>query len=73
MQSVRGNKGGFRLSKSPKKISVYDILTAVEGPLNFNDCFVCKNSGKCNVKPVWDEAKKKMLDVLKQHKIADVA
>ena len=72
IHSIRGNKGGFRLSKPPGKISVYDILTAVEGPINFNDCFICKNSRKCKVKPVWDEAKKKMLEVLKKHKIADV-
>ncbi len=72
IHSIRGNKGGFRLSRPPKKISVYDILTAVEGPLNFNDCFICKNSRKCKLKPVWDESMKKMLEVLKKHKIADV-
>ena len=70
--SIRGNKGGFRLSRHPNKISVYDIITAVEGPVDFNDCFICKNSMKCRVKPVWDEAKSRMLDVLKQHKIGEV-
>ncbi len=73
IHSIRGNKGGFRLSKKPENISVYDIITAVEGPLNLNDCFICKNSSKCKMKPVWDEAKEKMMEVLKQHNIADVA
>ena len=70
--SVRGNRGGFKLAKPPGKISLFDILSAVEGPINLNDCLVCKNRRKCSVKPVWDRVKDDMVKVLKKSKIADM-
>lgn len=72
IRSIRGNKGGFKLARPAKEISVYDIITAVEGPVELNDCIICKNSKKCKVKPVWTEAKSKMVGVLEAHKIADI-
>ena len=34
LRSKRGPRGGFSLAKSPKKISVLNIIEAVDGPMN---------------------------------------
>jgi Rrf2 family iron-sulfur cluster assembly transcriptional regulator len=58
--SVRGPTGGYKLSRSPDEITLYDILVAAEGdtfeliceskPLSLDRC----NSGAyCNLRPVW--------------------
>lgn len=33
VNSIKGSQGGYQLSKSPKQISVYDILSAIETSL----------------------------------------
>lgn len=58
--SVRGAQGGYRLAKSPEKISVGDILRALEGDLNPVDCAevkgnenTCSGADLCVTKYVW--------------------
>ena len=42
VQSNRGFQGGYKLSKSPEQICVYDVLVATEGNLS---CVACLDSG----------------------------
>jgi len=58
--SIRGAQGGYMLSLPPEKISVGDILRALEGDLNPVDCSevnkgesICSNSDSCVTKYVW--------------------
>ena len=57
--SVRGSRGGFRLSRSPGEITLLSVFEAVEGPLAPNECLVegsrCSQAGRCAVHPVWKE------------------
>lgn len=59
---IRGVKGGFKLTKEPKDITVYDILNASEGAMKLVDCAQMDCSGrdknKCATRPVWDGASK---------------
>lgn len=62
---VRGNRGrggGYTLARAPGKISILEIIEAVEGPLALNLCqnkpSQCRwnnNHHKCQVQPMWDE------------------
>ena len=45
--SVRGAQGGYKLAKSPDKISVGDILRALEGDLKPVDCMAISRDGSC--------------------------
>ncbi len=45
VKSVRGAKGGYHLTKSPKEITVEDILKATEGSLAPVAC--AEDNGKC--------------------------
>ena len=38
LSSTRGPSGGFRLKKSPKKISLLDIYESIEGTLEVHAC-----------------------------------
>ncbi|WP_078060272.1 Rrf2 family transcriptional regulator [Desulfotomaculum copahuensis] len=40
VNSHRGVGGGYALARSPEKITLLDVLTAVEGPVRINRCLV---------------------------------
>jgi FeS assembly SUF system regulator len=47
LHSVRGAKGGYRLGAPPAKISVADIISAIDGPIALTQCV--DPAGNCNV------------------------
>lgn len=47
LTSHRGVKGGYNLARSPRTISVSDIVLALEGPIGFTECSVV--AGLCNM------------------------
>jgi Rrf2 family protein len=57
VQSFRGVKGGFRLTRPPKKITLLDVVEAIEGPVAMNRCTLagefCSFTRTCSVHPVW--------------------
>lgn len=65
VSSVRGLRGGFRLAKDLKKITVFDILSASEGSINLVGCLAegCSRSDECVVQRVWQGAS----DVLREY------
>lgn len=63
-----GPKGGYRLARSAEKITFWDIIQAVEGPLRINLCIgeepECDNEN-CSMKNHWKHIQgeiEKMLD-----------
>jgi Rrf2 family transcriptional regulator, cysteine metabolism repressor len=59
VETTRGVNGGYVLCRPPAAITVYEIVSALEGPLSMVDCVDqmkgCKNSGKCAARFVWCE------------------
>ncbi len=76
VRSVRGPEGGFTLAMSPERISLLDIIEAVEGPIYLNDCLIragqCQRESICPVHDVWRGAQEKLLDYLKESNFADL-
>ena len=59
--SRRGNQGGYCLSRAPEEISLYDILTAVEGHcLHLSGNFHGRSGRR--LKQVWDEVSKTLAE-----------
>ncbi len=48
IMSVRGAQGGYMLARTPDRISVGDILRALEGDLNPVDCMAISRNGSCS-------------------------
>ncbi len=47
VESTTGARGGHRLRKDASKISVLDVVEAVEGPMSLMDCM--EESGQCGL------------------------
>ncbi|TFG64961.1 MAG: Rrf2 family transcriptional regulator, partial [Spirochaetales bacterium] len=65
----RGPEGGYTLARSPVEITLYDIVTALEGPVltaqcsNHNDD--CIRSGRCSSQALWEELQDVTVSFLK--------
>lgn len=68
VKSYRGSGGGFILGRPAEKISLLEIVEAVEGPIVLNRCLlgegICNRDSQCTVHPVWAEVQKKMQEIL---------
>ena len=57
VRSIRGPGGGFVLAKPPSRITLRDILLAVEGPLSLVDCVAdadaCDRASRCSAHRAW--------------------
>src|SRR5262250_2698135 len=49
--SHRGAKGGYRLARAPKDISIADIVSAVDGPIALTVCLE-QGEGACDVESI---------------------
>lgn len=72
MESHRGVKGGYGLSRRPEKISLYDIVNAMEGSVALTECTHeapsrCNLARVCPVSCHWqliNDAVKKALETV---------
>jgi Rrf2 family protein len=64
VESKMGAKGGFRLSRNPAKISLLEMIAAIQGPVTLNRCLLaldaCKRQKKCTVNAKLIELQKSM-------------
>ncbi|MHC5061452.1 MAG: RrF2 family transcriptional regulator [Planctomycetota bacterium] len=49
VKSTMGPKGGYYLSKPPSKVSLLEVIEAVQGPISMNKCLLAEDT--CNRKP----------------------
>ncbi|MCX7668363.1 MAG: Rrf2 family transcriptional regulator, partial [Atribacterota bacterium] len=75
--SVRGNKGGYVLSRSPEKISLLEVAQALEGPLYLTECVndasSCNQFSACRTRKIWAELSAVIQKVLAQKSLRDLA
>jgi Rrf2 family iron-sulfur cluster assembly transcriptional regulator len=58
VESVRGPGGGYHLARDPSRVSVADIIRAVEEPLDSTQCGGrenCHDSHRCMTHDLWEE------------------
>lgn len=77
LESVRGINGGIRLGIEADKITMLDIIEAVEGPMALNLCLQepneCELKNRCLMCSIWSEAQKDLKAVLEKYTLKDVA
>jgi Rrf2 family protein len=54
LRSAMGPMGGFSLNRKPSKISLLDIISAIQGPISVSRCVlipkICTRSKNCSVR-----------------------
>ncbi|MFH1278123.1 MAG: SUF system Fe-S cluster assembly regulator [Candidatus Eisenbacteria bacterium] len=58
LESHRGTKGGYTLTRPPEEISVAEIIAALEGPIAITECVAaapgtCDQEPLCSVRANW--------------------
>ena len=69
VESTRGPGGGYSLGRSAEQISVADIITAVDEPLDATACGGKENcmgpdGGRCMTHDLWTSLNEKMIEYL---------
>lgn len=72
----RGARGGVALTRPPSDISVYEILTAVDGPIRLVGCLedpdCCPFSGTCPLHKFWIRTEEVLTNQLKSTSLQDL-
>lgn len=78
IRSVRGPGGGYLLGKEARKITVGEILRAVEGPLMPVFCVDdppnkrCKRAKDCLMRKFWEDLGRRILECLDSQTLEDL-
>ncbi len=78
VESRRGVGGGYCLSRPPQKISLGEVISAIDGPLSPLDCTGKNSSDKCpkervcGIRSVMLDVRNAMTDILERVSLADV-
>lgn len=77
IKSIRGAKGGYRLSSDPRGFTLIDVISAIEGPIALTQCSqadeVCDLANHCDLKRNWSYVNQMVLKLFKQITLADMA
>ncbi len=75
VESSRGRQGGYQLSRSPKEITLFDIVTALEGPvenMNFLEKIPHKQTPAREVlKDIWSDLYSNTIQILRSKTIEE--
>ena len=75
VDSVRGPGGGYTLARHLEKVSVADIITAVDEPLDATQCGGkenCHEEQRCMTHDLWAKLNDKMYEYLDSVKLSDL-
>jgi len=66
--SLRGSKGGYTLARSPREITLGEIVEVLEGRLDLVDCVhnpsLCERSKHCVTRDLWGELEESIREKL---------
>ena len=75
VKSVRGPGGGYRLARPTDKVSVADIILAVDEPLDATQCGGmqnCKEDRRCMTHNLWATLNEKLYEYLNSVTLRDL-
>jgi Rrf2 family protein len=75
--SQQGTRGGYQLGRVPARISVADVIQAIEGPVTVTACSTdegqCEQFSKCNVRDPLYRVRDRILAALGECTIEELA
>jgi len=77
LQTSRGAHGGVTLARDPGDITLFEVIEAIDGPIQLNDCVTeestCTFLNDCPLRPVWCDAQDELVRKMKGTNFADMA
>jgi Rrf2 family protein len=65
LHTSRGARGGVTLAREPKEISLLEVIEAIDGPIQLNECVgeggICSFEDDCPLRPVWCDAQDELV------------
>lgn len=69
IHTSRGAHGGVMLSRPAEKISMLEVVEAIDGPISLNECTLapetCTNSDDCPMHLIWSDLQKDLVGKLR--------
>ena len=76
VRSHRGVRGGFSLGKNPAKMSIKEVLEAIQGPYHLMKCIpdigICGKDTFCALREVLIIAEDKLVSTFEKYTLADL-
>ena len=77
IRTRRGARGGVMLAKPAADISVYDVVTTIDGPITLIDCIAdpesCPLSPDCPYRTFWEETQNALIARMKAVSLQEMA
>ena len=75
--SRHGSGGGYQLARDPRKISAFEVIDAIDGPLMITSCVTshgnCDQSNTCTVREPLRKVNESILQVLRAVSISQMS
>ena len=69
LHTSRGARGGVTLAREPKDITLLEVIEAIDGPIQLNECVgedaECSFDRECPLRPVWCDAQELLVKRLR--------
>ena len=69
LHTSRGARGGVTLAREPQEITLLEVIEAIDGPIQLNDCVgesgICTFDKDCPLRPVWCDAQEELVNRLR--------
>jgi Rrf2 family protein len=76
LHTSRGARGGVTLARTPQEITLLEVIEAIDGPIQLNECVgdagSCSFDDDCPLRPVWCEAQEDLVKRLRGTNFADM-
>ncbi|HEU4403312.1 MAG TPA: Rrf2 family transcriptional regulator [Candidatus Polarisedimenticolia bacterium] len=76
IRSRRGFRGGFRLARPARRITLREIVEALQGPIEFHRCLdhlrARGRQQRCHVRQTFEKVQRKVALILEQTTLEDI-
>jgi Rrf2 family cysteine metabolism transcriptional repressor len=76
VSGTRGARGGYVLSRSPEQITVTELITALEGPIQLSECpggpSCCGSSETCAIRELFAAGEAALHEVFDKRRLSDL-
>ncbi len=77
IESERGARGGLRLARQAEAITLFEIVTAMEGAIGVVSCLrrpkSCPRHGHCAAEQAWGKVNDALVEALRAQTLAEIA